>query len=167
MKIACELCGGILRISEDGHAVCQGCGVEYSPGRIQQMLKGEGKSAPAVSSEIGDKPLPQDQVGTQPVKEDEDPIILVSNDEDVVIEVEGEVIGGKNSENPAKAATIPPQNAPPKRKSKGKAKEYVIPVLLCLMGIGLSRSGGFFPMLLGTLMCVAGAVIAITHMRKK
>ena len=166
MKIVCELCGGILRISEDGHAVCQGCGVEYSRGRIQQMLKGEGKSAPAVSSEIGDKPLPQDQVGTQPVKEDEDPIILVSNDEDVVIEVEGEVIGCTESKTDEKGG-VTPQNVSKQRKSKGKAKEYVIPGLLCLIGIGLSRNGGFFPMLLGTLMCVAGAVIAITHMRKK
>ena len=47
MKLACDLCGGVLRLNGDGQvAVCQGCGLEYSLEVLRKKCQAGSSAAP-------------------------------------------------------------------------------------------------------------------------
>ena len=39
MKLNCDLCGDILTEIDSDHAICNGCGMEYGPERLQELQK--------------------------------------------------------------------------------------------------------------------------------
>jgi hypothetical protein len=39
MKLTCDVCGNFLSVMDDGHAICNHCGIEYGPERLQELHK--------------------------------------------------------------------------------------------------------------------------------
>ena len=37
MKLLCDLCGNILTEIDEDHAICNHCGLEYGPDRLQEL----------------------------------------------------------------------------------------------------------------------------------
>ncbi len=39
MKLTCDVCGNFLSVIDDEHAICNHCGIEYGPDRLQELRK--------------------------------------------------------------------------------------------------------------------------------
>ena len=155
MAIKCEVCGGVLQMDTDGaNATCKDCGMTYPITRVKKMLEqGKTPAPPNVKQE----PSPPTPVRPEPVKQD----TPAETGRRQVVMAQWE-----EAEEEGEETVVIPKTAPAKNKPKGKASDYIIPIVLCLLGISMSRNGGFFPMLLGMLMCIAGGLLAIGNVRK-
>lgn len=55
MRLICDLCGGNLTATDNQHAKCENCGIEYGPERLQEMRGA--KPAPVPKSEPNPEPV--------------------------------------------------------------------------------------------------------------
>lgn len=149
MAIKCEICEGALVMDENGAgATCTVCGMKYSIQRVRQMASG--KTAQPVKAEPKKAETPKTEAPKVEPKEVE-PV-----QDDVVYAGWTEVEGGVVQNNPGAV-----------QGEKKITKDWIISAVLCFLGMGLVGGGGFFPMFIGTVLCIIAVIRFLNKLSKK